>query len=115
MSMRRLLYSTFVQRKHPEIGNPTPLVPLHRGLDHHAPHYPQSHQEVSLDDLSPSIYTDRTGMQFRIRRSDQKVFTYRPSTKELVLLCSLDDWPKMIIRLGLKVSPETLVKRTGAD
>lgn len=111
--MRRLLYSTFVQRKPHEVGKPNPLVPLHCGLDPDAAHHPQPQKKFALADFTHSIYTDESGVQFRIRKSDQTVYTYRPSTKELVALCSVADWPKMIVRLGLKVRPEAIVKRTG--
>jgi len=87
---------------------------MHRGLNRDAPQHPQPKKEVALVDFSQPIHTDETGMQFRIRRSDQQVFTYRPSTKELVLLCSVDEWPEVSRRIGLKVRKTSTVKRTSA-
>lgn len=62
-------------------------------------------------DFGETIYTDGAGMQFRIRKSDQMVFTFRPSTDELVFLCSGKDWPKVAKRLGLKVRKKPRAKR----
>ena len=56
-----------------------------------------------MEGFSDPIYTDAKGMQFLIRQSTKSVFTYRPTTEELVFLCGLASWPTVAKRFGLEV------------
>jgi hypothetical protein len=58
-----------------------------------------------LDDFGEPIYTDESGMQFRVRQSDSSVYTYRPKTNELVFVCTVKQWPKVAKKFGLKLVP----------
>ena len=58
-----------------------------------------------MDDFEETFYTDPDGVQFRVRRSDNTIFTYRPNTEELILLCSIEDWQGLAERMGLQLVP----------
>jgi len=56
-----------------------------------------------MEDFGEPIYTDKQGVEFRIRKSTGSVFTYHPRTEEYVYLCTLQLWPEVAKRFGLRV------------
>jgi hypothetical protein len=56
-----------------------------------------------MEDFSEPLYTTEDGLQFRLRKSTQSIFTYRPATDEWVYLCTIDTWPDIAKKFGLRV------------
>ncbi len=56
-----------------------------------------------MEEFGEPIYTSPLGVEFRIRESTGSVYTYHPRTEEWVNLCTLERWPDVAKRFGLRV------------
>lgn len=56
-----------------------------------------------MEDFSEPLYTTDDGVEFRLRKSTQSIFTHRPNTDEWIYLCSVENWPEIAKRFGLRV------------